>query len=113
MALVRPLLGVLILLALAATGFAHQPPNAGLERFIAAGGDRSAICADTGRTGHLHDAGPCDACRLVGAAVLPPLTAAMTRTPKTWAVRARVALGFLPVRPRDPAIGPRAPPPVA
>ena len=62
--------GTLILLASTLSGFAHRAPDAGLERFLAAGFALSDLCADSHPGGDLHDRGPCEACRLVGAAVM-------------------------------------------
>ncbi|WP_102109235.1 hypothetical protein [Oceaniglobus roseus] len=80
---VGPLLNVLtaalILLASTLAGFAHRAPDAALERFLAAGFTLSDLCADAHPGGQSHDHDRCDACRLVGAAVLPPLPDAPAR----------------------------------
>ena len=63
-----------ICVGLAATGFAHRgfaaPRNAALTDYLAAGGMIADICGDI-RKGKDASAQSCEACRLVGAAVVP------------------------------------------
>ncbi|MEM8571959.1 MAG: hypothetical protein AAGG56_13785 [Pseudomonadota bacterium] len=61
-------------LSLASTGFAHRAAHSEQDprvlAFLAAGGSAEALCLT--ETDHAHVIGEdCDACRLIGAALLP------------------------------------------
>jgi hypothetical protein len=108
------LVAIVFTLTMAASGFAHRPGAALAEMqlapYLAAGGNLSELCQGVG--GHGPVAGkPCDACRLIGAAVMPEPTAlrplefprALAGAPNGCDV-SRIAFA------RDPARGVRAPP---
>jgi len=72
---------ILVSVTLAASGLAHQMPedqtpalSTELAAYIASGGALSDICNYTSDTGE-EATTKCDACRLIGAAVLPSTTA--------------------------------------
>ncbi|TKA97729.1 hypothetical protein FAZ78_04605 [Cereibacter changlensis] len=113
----RPrLYGFLLTLALGVavlfSGFAHKMPalqDGDLAAFVLAGGDPSDIC-DTGGDMEMDGAG-CDACRLVGAAVLPDPAMTMVAVERVFAATVLIPSETRAARaPRDPALGERAPP---
>ncbi|MGB5557079.1 MAG: hypothetical protein WBN04_03600 [Paracoccaceae bacterium] len=63
-----------LITALAGTAFAHRAPSPDLDRmvasYIAIGGSFDDLCGDPLAPGK----GGCEACRLVGAATLPPMS---------------------------------------
>jgi hypothetical protein len=108
------LLTVLLAVVLAGLGFAHRPggpvSDPRLAAYVSAGGSVSDLCEAHGRDGP-SGARPCEACRLVGAALLPeapPLAAPGAPLP---ALRlARDGEGLRTAFLRDPSRGVRGPP---
>lgn len=116
----RQLLALVLAVALAMAALAHRAPasadsmqqQASLAAFLAAGGTLDDLCADHGPGRHLpaHGADSCDACRLIGAALLPPAPAVPVLL--SWSLGQATlpaASGTIPARPFNPA-APRAPP---
>ncbi|WP_226779064.1 hypothetical protein [Oceaniglobus trochenteri] len=107
-------LAVTVSLALAASALAHRAPvtadDLALTAFLASGGTVSDLCGEAGHSRHAGTAG-CDACRLVGAALVPPAPAtapmAATRVHRITPVTARPCP---PPAPRRQRHTPRAPP---
>ncbi len=108
------IVGVLAL-AMACIGFAHRPglaaDEARLAAYIAVGGAISDLCASQGGAAR-HDASKiCDACRLVGAAMLRE-----TQGMAVWQRGYVLARGAIPradvaaMHTRDPSRAVRAPP---
>ncbi len=101
-------LGVAVLLS----GFAHKMPAAqdtALASFVMAGGDLADICNDSGKTHQMP--GGCDACRLVGAAVLAEPVLCPVAVERVIAATILIPAQTHAARaPRDPALGGRAPP---
>lgn len=101
-----------LIVALAATGFAHHAPSlsdTSKMAFVLAGGQASDLCSDADMDDKPSQ--DCPACHLVGAAVIPTvdlpiLTAELAFQAKVIAPRESRALRAV----RDPAHGLRAPP---
>ena len=104
----------LLTLALVATGFAHRAPSpqepALQSAWLLSGGNWSGLCGEPGSDGQRSHV-KCPACKLAGAADLPPApAAAQGERPRLLAVLAPPA-AEVPLRPvLDPAHGSRAPP---
>ncbi|MFV0333928.1 MAG: hypothetical protein ACK5JR_07655 [Tropicimonas sp.] len=103
----------LLALALVATAFAHRLPNAtglGIEAYVLAGGDISAICGGGGNDG---EAGSrmCPACHVIGSAMLPDTPESLVEANHTFVATVVAPRESRAIRAvRDPARGMRAPP---
>lgn len=110
------LIGIVLTLvlgvALVASTFAHRmpaPQDTALAAYVLAGGDLDDLCdAGSGKSLTQTD---CDACRLVGAAVLPPPEPGFVAVERAFAATVLIPSRSVAARaPRDPALGNRAPP---
>ncbi|MFV2054158.1 hypothetical protein [Aliiroseovarius sp. YM-037] len=110
----RLLVALALICGMATSGFAHRlgPPtlDAGLLAYLEAGGAFADLCGDPDDP--LHPSGQvCEACRLIGAAVLPSTTDSATKVDLGNA-RHLTATDHSEHRSfiRDPSWGARAPP---
>lgn len=101
-------LGVSMMLS----AFAHSmpaPEDTALASFVMAGGDLSDICNDSGDA--KKQVSGCDACRLVGAAVMSEPMLCPVAVERVIAATVLIPAETRATRaPRDPALGGRAPP---
>ena len=101
-------LGVAVLLS----SYAHKIPvtqDIALASYMMAGGDLGDICDNDGNAKMTQKS--CDACRLVGAAVLPDPVMKMIAVERVIAATVLIPSEVRATRaPRDPALGGRAPP---
>lgn len=110
---VRYLLALGLVVALAALTFAHRLPSHGndpmLAAYLSVGGSLDDLCGDP-LDAQKHGSSGCEACRLVGDLTLPPIAlplrfANVQRADQTLYTPALVAF-----QARDPGLGARAPP---
>lgn len=108
------LITAILTVVLAALGFAHRPAavlgDAGLAAYVTAGGSIADLCDADGST-RLHGGTHCDACRLVGAAILPvPYVHYLPGNPRLASAGTFPAPLLRPEFPRDPSRVVRGPP---
>ena len=101
-----------VVIALVLSAFAHSGPRvpepAGLIAFVAAGGFIDDLCGGD-MSGDAMGA-KCEACRLIGAALIPTCASSPVVLIDTARVQAVIARNIHHARPSDPARHPRAPP---
>lgn len=112
----RLLLTFALLCAIMASGFAHTVSRTNvpqeLSDYIALGGAVADICGEADNSTGASGA-KCEACRLIGAAVLPPATCQNAYRLRDTSVKLRfVATQFRYSQSLDPARLSRAPPQV-
>ncbi|QYX56884.1 hypothetical protein K1T73_00230 [Roseovarius sp. SCSIO 43702] len=110
----RPLVLLTVVLGFALTGFAHRvgasDTDPGLAAYLDAGGSLAEICGDVGSDDHAKSQ-ICEACRLVGAAILPVPADALARLDGKALKQPNRWQGTRLVTPwRDPARQARGPP---
>ena len=107
-------LSVALGMAMLFSAFAHKPPavtDAAMASYVLAGGDLADLC-DADGSAKMKQSG-CDACRQVGAAVLPDPLILIVALERVVAAAVLIPAEVRSTRaPRDPALGERAPPTV-
>ena len=105
-----------VVAAMGLSGFAHTVPRTDvspeLAAYLAAGGSVADLCHDIGED-HSDRHAPCDACRLIAAALIPrPCEGPAITLSLRTRVQARVSESLRQARSLDPVRMTRAPPQV-